>query len=68
VSAAWLPKSILLHRSGRELILCGALPQPAALMHQAEFHDHVGERNICARIESALERAAEIHHTVFGPA
>ena len=25
-----------IHRSGRELILCGALPQPAALMEQAE--------------------------------
>jgi SulP family sulfate permease len=53
-----------LHRSGRELILCGALPQPAALMHQAEFHEHVGERNICASIEAALERAAEIHRLV----
>jgi SulP family sulfate permease len=55
-----------LHRSGRELILCGALPQPAALMHQAEFNEHVGELNICASIEAALERASEIHHVVFG--
>jgi len=55
-----------IHRSGRELILCGALPQPAALMHQAEFHEHVGERNICPNIEAALERAAEIHGIVFG--
>jgi len=55
-----------LHRSGRELILCGALPQPAALMHQAEFHEHVGERNICSSIEAALERAREIHDVVFG--
>jgi SulP family sulfate permease len=56
-----------LHRSGRELILCGALPQPAALMHQAEFHEHVGELNICESIEAALERAAEIHDRVFEP-
>jgi sulfate permease, SulP family len=53
-----------LHRSGRELILCGALPQPAALMEQAEFHEHVGGRNICPSIEAALERAAEIHRMV----
>jgi SulP family sulfate permease len=53
-----------LHRSGRELILCGALPQPAALMHQAEFQEHVGELNICASIEAALERAAQIHGLV----
>ena len=57
-----------LHRSGRELILCGALPQPAALMHQAEFHEHVGERNICPSIEAALDRAREIHDVVFGRA
>ena len=50
-----------LHQSGRELILCGAPKQPAALMHQAEFHEHVGELNICANIEAALERAAEIY-------
>jgi len=31
-----------LHRSGRILILCGARPQPAKLMRQAEFERHVG--------------------------
>jgi sulfate permease, SulP family len=55
-----------IHKSGRELILCGALPQPAALMHQSEFHEHVGELNVCPNIEVALERAAEIHERVFG--
>ena len=54
------------HKSERELILCGALPQPAALMHQSEFHQHIGELNICPNIEAALERAAEIHQRVFG--
>jgi SulP family sulfate permease len=53
-----------LHTSGRELILCGALKQPAALMHQAEFHEHVGELNICANIKDALERAAELHRLI----
>jgi sulfate permease, SulP family len=50
-----------LHKSGRALILCGALKQPAALMQQGEFHDHVGAANICLNIETALARAAEIH-------
>jgi len=49
-----------LHASGRALILCGAPKQPAALMEQAEFHDHVGARNICPNIKAALERAAEL--------
>ena len=53
-----------LHSSGRELILCGAPKQPAALMHQAEFHEHVGELNICPSIEAALKRAAEIHQLI----
>jgi sulfate permease, SulP family len=53
-----------LHSSGRELILCGAPKQPAALMQQSEFHEHVGELNICANIEAALTRAAEIHQLI----
>ena len=50
-----------LRASGRTLILCGAREQPAALMHAAEFHEHVGEKNICPSIEAALARAEEIH-------
>ena len=50
-----------LHKSGRALILCGALKQPAALMEQSEFHDHVGRQNICTSIGAALERAIELH-------
>ena len=49
-----------IHRSGRELILCGAPKQPAALMRQAEFHEHVGAENICASIRAALDRAAAL--------
>jgi SulP family sulfate permease len=52
------------HKSGRELIFCGAPKQPAALMKQSEFHEHVGERNICHDIGAALARAAEIHRIV----
>ena len=36
------------HSSGRGLILCGAREQPARLMKQAEFEQHVGGENIPA--------------------
>jgi SulP family sulfate permease len=49
-----------LHRSGRTLLLCGAPPQPARLMSQAEFHRHVGEDNILPNVDAALARAADI--------
>ncbi len=49
-----------LAKSGRDLLLCGALPQPAHLMEQAEFHRHVGEENILPNVQAALARAAEI--------
>ena len=41
----------------RTLILCGAPPQPAKLMKQAEFEKHVGAANICESFHAALERA-----------
>jgi SulP family sulfate permease len=47
----------LVHASGRGLILCGAPEQPALLMRQAEFEQHVGAENICPHIAQALERA-----------
>jgi SulP family sulfate permease len=47
----------VVHDSGRGLILCGAREQPAELMRQAEFEQHVGAENICANVEAALERA-----------
>ena len=49
------------HASGRSLILCGAPEQPARLMHQAEFEEHVGRENICESITKALHRAQQIH-------
>jgi len=50
-----------LHASGRHLILAGPREQPAQLMAQAEFHDHVGRDNICTNVESALERARRLY-------
>ena len=49
-----------LRESGRTLLLCGAPPQPANLMAQAEFHRHLGPRNILPNVQAALDRAAEI--------
>ena len=55
-----------LRASGRTLILCGAREQPAAVMRQAQFHEHIGERNLCPNIEAALSRAAEVHALARG--
>jgi hypothetical protein len=40
--------------------------KPSHEHNQSEFHEHVGELNICPNIEVALERASEIHDRVFG--
>ena len=50
----------ILGKSGRSMIVCGARPQPEALMREAGFDRHIGARNICTNIEGALRRAAEI--------
>ncbi|HZT77899.1 MAG TPA: SulP family inorganic anion transporter [Vicinamibacterales bacterium] len=50
-----------LHRSQRDLILCGAKHQPLQLMARADFHRHVGDANICANIREALARARQLH-------
>ena len=52
------------HESGRGLILCGAREQPARLMHQAEFEEHVGAGNICPSISVALERAKALYQEI----
>ncbi|HEV2523129.1 MAG TPA: SulP family inorganic anion transporter [Candidatus Acidoferrales bacterium] len=52
------------HESGRGLILCGAREQPARLMHQAEFEEHVGVGNISPNVAAALERAKVLHQAI----
>ncbi|MCL4523456.1 MAG: STAS domain-containing protein [Acidobacteria bacterium] len=52
-----------LHATGRTVILCGAMAQPAKLIHQAEFEQHVGRENICKNIKEALARATEVYRT-----
>jgi SulP family sulfate permease len=51
----------VIHDSGRGFILCGAREQPAQLMRQAEFEQHVGSGNICPSIADALQRAKKLH-------
>jgi SulP family sulfate permease len=50
-----------LHAAGRTLILCGARPQPAQLMRQTEFEEHVGKENICPNVSAALLRAEMLY-------
>ena len=47
----------VLHASGRSLLLCGMRDQPARMMERAEFHDHIGTKNLLPSVEAALERA-----------
>jgi sulfate permease, SulP family len=54
-----------LRKSGRTLLLCGARDQPARLLHQADFVEHVGQENIVPHVEAALARAREIN-AAFG--
>lgn len=49
-----------LKAKGRTLVLCGAPSQPANVMRKAEFHEHLGDENICASVQAALDRAAAI--------
>jgi SulP family sulfate permease len=49
------------HEAHKALLLCGALEQPAQLMQQSEFEEHVGKNNICGSIAEALERAREVY-------
>jgi SulP family sulfate permease len=55
-----------LRKSGRTLLLCGALEQPARLLRQAEFIRHVGGNNILPHVEAALQRAKEINDAFGG--
>ncbi|HEY7303052.1 MAG TPA: SulP family inorganic anion transporter [Bryobacteraceae bacterium] len=55
-----------LHKSGRRLLLCGAREQPARLLAQAEFTEHIGKYNILPHVHAALERAREINAEFCG--
>jgi SulP family sulfate permease len=52
------------HETGRQLVLCGAMEQPEMRMQEAEFHEHVGEKNICHSVADALDRAKSLYPEV----
>lgn len=56
-----------LQHTGRTLLLCGAREQPAALMAQTKFAQHVGEDNICPSVQAALSRASALHGRSIKP-
>jgi sulfate permease, SulP family len=58
----------LLQKSGRSMLVCGARPQPEALMREAGFDRRVGSENTCENITDALKRAEEIHNGQISPA
>jgi SulP family sulfate permease len=49
-----------LRKKGRTLVVCGAPTQPAGAMRKAEFHERLGDENICDNLQQALDRAAAI--------
>jgi SulP family sulfate permease len=51
---------------GKTLILCGAQEQPAKLLHQTDFVEHVGDENIVPHIQAALDRADAIYGKTDG--
>lgn len=54
-----------LRRSGRTLLFCGARRQPAQLLMQAEFVDHIGAENILPDVQTALDRGARDRRELF---
>ena len=50
-----------LRKAGRTLLLCGAREQPARMLKQAEFVNHIGKENILPHVEAALNRAREVN-------
>lgn len=51
----------ILLAAGRHLILCGARPQPARLIQQSKFEQHIGSENVCPHFTAALERAKAVY-------
>src|SRR5580704_9567264 len=49
-----------LHRKGKHLVLSGPHTQPLITMQRDGFVDELGEANVCAHLDDALERARAI--------
>lgn len=52
--------------AGKVLLLCGARDQPARLLKQSDFVEHIGPQNILPHIAAALARAREISEDFGG--
>jgi sulfate permease, SulP family len=50
-----------LRKAGRTLLVCGAREQPARMLKQAEFVNHIGKENILPHVEAALNRARVVN-------
>jgi SulP family sulfate permease len=57
-----------LHDSGRTMLLCGAMEQPSKLLSGSRFLDRIGRQNVMPNIQTALDRAEEIHIVQAGAA
>ncbi len=55
-----------LQKTGRTLLVCGAREQPARMLEQAEFVNHLGRENILPHVEAALNRAREVNTSFEG--
>lgn len=49
-----------LRKSGRTMIVCGMREQPRKMFKNAEFHEIIGEKNICESLKAASIRATEL--------
>ena len=47
--------------SRRNVILCGALPQPLIAMQKAGLEAHIGAENLCPNVTEALARAHSLN-------
>lgn len=55
-----------LKQSGRHALFCGLREQPAQILEQAGFREHIGAENLCGNVHEALERAWEILAVIEG--
>jgi SulP family sulfate permease len=53
--------------SGRAFLVSGAQAQPAALMKRGRIDRALGEENVCATFDLALDRARRVHAERFQP-
>lgn len=49
-----------LRESGREIVMCGAKQQPAALLEQAEFARFIGRDNMVPSVAAAIVRSKQL--------